>query len=76
MKTNQSISEALCKKMQLKQSNYEIRLHATTATTRNCIFLLKNKLPFLYHDESDNSLNRGLQSYFLLENTRIFIMLL
>ncbi|XP_039003134.1 zinc finger MYM-type protein 1 [Hibiscus syriacus] len=45
------------KKSLYAHSNYEIRLRATIVT---CRFLLENKLPFRGHDESDDSISKGL----------------
>ncbi|KAJ9545408.1 hypothetical protein OSB04_025115 [Centaurea solstitialis] len=57
VKKNQSISVALHKQTELEKSSYEIRLRATIST---CRFLLKNKLAFRGHDESGDSISRGL----------------
>ncbi|XP_039002711.1 zinc finger MYM-type protein 1-like [Hibiscus syriacus] len=56
-KKNQSISDALHKQTEHKKSNYEIRLRATIVT---CRFLLENKLSFRGHDESNDSISKGL----------------
>ncbi|XP_052622278.1 uncharacterized protein LOC111898095 [Lactuca sativa] len=53
----QSISEAFKKQTKIKESNYKLRLGASIWC---CKFLLKNGLPFRGHDESSDSLNRGI----------------
>ncbi|CAI9259805.1 unnamed protein product [Lactuca saligna] len=57
LKAKQSISAAFNKQTKIEESNYKLRLGASVWC---CKFLLKNGLPFRGHDESSDSLNRGL----------------
>ncbi|KAI3763962.1 hypothetical protein L2E82_13960 [Cichorium intybus] len=57
LKEKQSISFALNKQTELELNNYKIRL---LASVKACIYLLKNALPFRGHDESSDSISRGL----------------
>ncbi|CAI9295124.1 unnamed protein product [Lactuca saligna] len=57
LKEKQSISATFKKQTKIEESNYKLRLGASIWC---CNFLLKNGLPFRGHDESSDSLNRGL----------------
>ncbi|XP_052622458.1 uncharacterized protein LOC111893588 [Lactuca sativa] len=57
LKEKQSISAAFNKQTKIEESNYKLRLGASIWC---CKFLLKNGLPFRGHDESSDSLNKGL----------------
>lgn len=57
MRQNQSIVVALHKQTEAEKNEYRIRLLASISC---CRFLLRNGLPFRGHNESEDSISRGL----------------